>query len=68
MDSNTLMASFVFGIVGLGFFTYGKRAGRLIPLGAGVALMVVPYFVTNLLALVVVGCALTATPWITREG
>jgi hypothetical protein len=61
------MASFLFGMVGLGFFTYGKRAGRMIPLGAGIALMVVPYFVTNVLALILVGCALSATPWFLRE-
>ena len=67
MDTNILMASFFFGIVGLGMFMYGKKAGRMIPLGAGLALMVVPYFLSNLTALLVVGGVLMGVPWVVRE-
>ena len=68
MDTNILVASFFFGLVGLGMFMYGKKAGRMIPLGAGLGLMVVPYFLSNLAVLIVVGCVLMGVPWVVREG
>jgi hypothetical protein len=67
MDYYPLMASFLFGMIGMGMFMYGKRASRLIPLGAGVALMVVPYFLSNLIVLLVVCTGLTAAPFVVRE-
>jgi hypothetical protein len=68
MDFNNLMLSFLFGMIGMGMFMFGKKAGRLVPLGAGLALMVVPYFIPNLIALLVVCCALCVTPLVVREG
>ena len=41
MDPNLLLASFFFGMIGLGMFMYGKKAGRMTPLCMGLALMVV---------------------------
>jgi len=35
--------------------------------GAGV-LMVVPYFIPNVILMAVVSCAMTALPWFVREG
>lgn len=67
MDNNVLMMSFFFGMIGMGMFMYGKKAGRLVPLGAGVALMAVPCFIPSLAALIIVCCGLTALPWIVRE-
>jgi hypothetical protein len=67
MDSNLLMISLLFGAIGMGMFMYGKRAGRMIPLGAGAALMAVPYFIPNVVILLTVCCALTALPWFIRE-
>ena len=68
MDINLLLASLVFGMIGMGMFMYGKKAGRFVPLGAGTGLMVVPYFIPNLIVLVVVCAGLMALPWIVREG
>jgi hypothetical protein len=67
MDNNALMLSFVFGLIGSGMFMYGKRAGRPVPLGAGLGLIVIPYFIPNLIALLVVCCGLTALPWVFRH-
>ena len=67
IDTSNLVASFFFGLVGLGMFLYGKKAGRMIPLGAGLVLMVVPYFLSNLAVLIVVGCVLMGVPWVVRE-
>jgi len=67
MDSTSLMVSLVFGMIGMGMFMYGKKAGRLVPLAAGVALMVVPYLIPNVIALVVVCAAITTVPWFLRH-
>jgi hypothetical protein len=67
MDTNAFLASFLFGMIGMGMFMYGKRAGRLIPLGVGVALMVVPYFFSNVLAMSAVCSALIGGAWLVRE-
>jgi hypothetical protein len=67
MDSSLLMASLVFGMIGMGMFMYGKKAGRPVPLAAGMGLMVLPYFITHLLIMVLVCSALTAVPWFLRD-
>ena len=67
MDTNLLLVSFLFGIVGMGMFGYGKKAGRMVPLLAGVALMAVPYFIPNLILLLVVCTIITALPWFLRH-
>ena len=67
MDINLLLASLVFGTVGMGMFMYGKKAGRMVPLGAGAGLMIVPYFIPNLIVLLIVGGGLMAMPWVVRE-
>ncbi|HUB24875.1 MAG TPA: hypothetical protein VL992_05550 [Tepidisphaeraceae bacterium] len=67
-DLPTLLLSLIFGMIGMGMFMYGKNAGRMVPLGAGAALMVFPYFIPNIIAQVIVCLILTFTPLIVREG
>ena len=67
MDTTALMLSLLFGTIGIGMFTYGKKAGRMVPLGAGAALVAVPYFIPNVIAMLIVCCALTALPWVLRH-
>jgi hypothetical protein len=66
MDSNVLILSFVFGMIGLGMFQYGRKAGRLVPLAAGIGLMVLPYFIPNLIAMVIVCIVMMATPMVVK--
>ena len=56
----------VFGSFGFGFFSYGKKRKAVVPLVTGIALMVFPYFVNNVYAVVVVGIALMALPYFVR--
>ena len=56
----------VFGAFGLGFFTYGKRQKAFVPLIVGIALFVVPYFVSNVYMLVIAGAVLVALPYFVR--
>ena len=67
MDMNLVMVSVIFGIIGMGMLMYGRKAGRMVPLGAGAGLMIVPYFIPSLMVLVIVGCGLMAAPWVVRE-
>ena len=67
MDSGVLMVAFFFGMVGMAMFSYGWKMGRMVPLGAGAVLMLVTYFIPNLVILLIVCCALTAVPWVLRE-
>lgn len=67
MDSTNLFISLLFGSIGMGMLMYGKKAGRMVPLGAGLALMVIPYCIPNAIALLVVCCLLTAMPWLLRN-
>ena len=59
-------AGMLFGSIGLGFFVYGRRQKRVVPLACGVALMVFPYFVSNTILLVILGLALIAIPYFVR--
>jgi hypothetical protein len=67
MDTTSLLLSVLFGALGLGFLVYGRKAGRLVPAVVGLALMVVPYFISNTVVLVSVCIALTAVPFLLRN-
>lgn len=55
-----------FGAVGFGFFIYGRKEKAVVPLVCGIALMVFPYFVSSILAIIVIGVVLTAVPYFIR--
>jgi hypothetical protein len=56
----------IFGLVGFGFFLYGKKQGAIVPLLCGMALMVFPYFVSNIYVLIAAGIVLMALPYFVR--
>ena len=56
----------MFGAIGLGFFTYGRRQKSVVPLMTGIALFVVPYFISNVYLLVIAGAVLVALPYFVR--
>jgi hypothetical protein len=66
MDSE-LLVSFFFGLVGTGMFMYGRKAGRFVPLVAGGLLAVVPYFLPNWIAQLVVCSVLSAAPFVIKD-
>lgn len=55
-----------FGAIGLGFFIYGKKQKKIIPLLTGITLFVFPYLISDVNLLVIVGVALVATPYFVR--
>jgi hypothetical protein len=67
MDSTSLIVSFVFGMAGMGFLMYGKSSGSLVPVAAGVLLMVCPYFIPNVIVMLIVCTALMIAPFLLRN-
>jgi len=61
-----LFWGFVFSMIGLGFFMYGKRQQVFMPIISGLSLMIFPYFVSGLPVLFVVSLILIALPWVIR--
>ncbi len=53
----------MFGAVGGAYFIYGKNQRNIIMMGLGIMLCVFPYFISNLVLLLVVGIALTLVPF-----
>jgi len=60
----TLIFSILFGSIGMGYFVYGKKQQAFVPLVAGLALCIFPYFVSSVYLMVLVGLVLTVLPWV----
>lgn len=66
LSVGVLLWGLLFGCIGLGFFLYGKKQRSVVPLVCGLVLMIYPYFISNLVLLVVIGVVLTAIPYFFR--
>jgi predicted membrane protein len=67
MESTSLLIwGMLFGAIGLGFFTYGKKQRAIVPLCTGLALFVLPYVISNVYVLVIVGVIFMALPYFVR--
>jgi len=67
MDSTSILIwGMLFGAIGLGFFTYGKKQKAVVPLSVGVALFIIPYVMPNVWMLVIAGVILVAMPYFVR--
>ena len=62
-DETITVAAILFGAIGLGFFTYGRRQRATVPFVVGITLLIFPYFVSNTWLLIVIGLALMALPY-----
>lgn len=58
-----LLAGTVFSAVGVGYFLFGKRQARAAHLVCGAVLVVFPWFVTSLAALIGIGLAFVLAPF-----
>jgi len=66
MTPSSLFLGLLFGSIGFGFFVYGKKQSTFVPLLCGMALMAVPYFISNPWLLFSVGAVLVAVPCFVR--
>ena len=68
MDTGTsLMFSLIFGSIGIGYFIYGKKQVKFMPMIAGIILCVFPYLVSNPYWFAGIGIVLMALPFLIRE-
>jgi len=58
-----ILAGFIFGTIGWGAWSYGKKLDLWKPVAIGLALMVYPYFIFNPYLLWGIGVALLVTLW-----
>jgi hypothetical protein len=61
---NSLYIGVVAGAIGMGYFIYGKRQTKIVPMVAGALLCIYPYFMDSLLWLSLVGLLLIAAPFL----
>ena len=59
-----IFAVILFGAVGMGYWVYGKKQQRLMPMVSGVGLFILPYVVSSLLPTVTLGLALVILPFV----
>ncbi len=59
-NPHTLIASLVWGTVGVGFVMYGRKAGEPFPAVAGLGIVAASYFCPTALAMTLVSAALIA--------
>ena len=52
ITATSLFLGVLFGSIGLGFFIYGRKQRKVVPLLCGLVLMIVPYFIPDNLAAV----------------
>jgi hypothetical protein len=67
METASLLWGVVFGAVGAGYMLYGKRQRAPVPMVCGLALVAFTWFVTSTWAIVLVGAALMAAPFVVRR-
>ena len=60
LDMNTLIAGIFIGMIGLGLLQYGRKEVRIPHIVVGLILLVYPYFVGNIIAVVAIAVALLA--------
>jgi hypothetical protein len=69
LNAHSLVASLLWGAVGMGLFVYGKRQQAMIPLFGGLLLIGISYFIESALYMSLAGAALLAgICWVQKQG
>jgi hypothetical protein len=69
LNAHYLVASLIWGSVGLGLFIYGKKQQSMLPLFGGLLIIGVSYFIDSALYMSLAAIALLAgVYWLKRQG
>jgi len=60
----SVIAMVVFSIIGLGYFSYGKKSQQLLMVICGIGLMGYSYFIDGTLHIILIGLALSVLPFV----
>ena len=63
IDPSSLVLSLIVSSIGFVLFSFGRKMDRFPQLVAGLALMVFPYFVTSLVAMVLIAVGILVALW-----
>ncbi len=68
MDPGTkILVASLLGAIGMGYIVYGRKQFKGSALVAGIVLCAYPYFVPNLLLIIVVGLGVMAAPFFIHD-
>jgi hypothetical protein len=67
MSGPVLFWALIFGATGLGYFIYGRKQKKMVPLVCGLGLMFFPYFVAEPVFLAATGFVLLLVPYFVRR-
>ena len=60
------IVSVVFSIIGMGYFSMGRRRDNMAMLYSGIGLMAYPYFVNGVFKTLLLGIVLAVVPFVSR--
>ena len=66
MNTTQLLLGLIFSFIGLGYFLYGKKQKKMVPLVCGLLLMVYSYFIDTTLWLSALGILFSLFPYFIR--
>jgi hypothetical protein len=64
VQPGTLIVGVLASALGAGYFMYGKRQAKAVPMVTGALLCVYPYFVDGTLWLILIGAVLAVAPFL----
>ncbi len=64
MNTTTLFLGLIFGSIGMGYLIYGRKQKHGIALLSGVALCALPYLVSDILFITLIGAGVMALPFL----
>ncbi len=66
MNTTSLVFGVLYGAIGFGYLIYGRRQQKGIALLSGLALCAFPYFISNIVLLILIGLVFIALPFYIR--
>lgn len=66
-DPYLLLWGAIFSVIGLCFFLYGKKKKKDLLFYTGASLFIYPYFVSNVIAMILVGMLLLSFPYFYKQ-
>ena len=66
MNATQLFLGVIFSSIGLGYFMYGKKQKKTVPLVCGLVLMLFTYFIESNILITVIGVVLSILPYFLR--
>lgn len=63
MNTAMILWGFIIGMIGMGYFIYGKKVSNFYVLISGIVMMIYPYFVSNIFVSIAVGIDLIILPF-----